>query len=217
MKHGSFTPQSHTFDTTEFKIVAALLDYYALPYSVRSLTDYLHRHNYGSLMTEVADCLLQHGLITTLITANPELLNRDAWRAVHNLEYPFIDPNRLPTLTDIERVISRGVLLKKLPPSLALIDEEIAQGYPVMISYVPSLIIGIRELGNSLAIIVAGDEENYTLFEPAFANVLTLCSKKTCLFSILEVKSADPSAASLLTMREKTPAPLGPPPPLPEI
>ena len=136
----AFQPVSHSFNTADFAVVAAMLDYYGLPYSVRSLNDYLHHHSYGSLMTEIADCLLQHGLETTLINANPLLFSKQVWDAIFLLDYPKTTPEKLPTLNEVQRVITKGVYLRRLLPSQALIDEEIANERPVVISYNPALL-----------------------------------------------------------------------------
>ena len=213
----AFQPTTHTFNTSDFAVVATLLDYYALPYSVRSLNDYLHHHNFGSLMTEIADCLLQHGLNTTLINANPLLFSKQVWDQIFLLDYPRTTPEKLPTINEVERVVAKGVFLKRLLPSIEIIDAELAAERPVVISYNPALIETIRPQAVSHAIIAPGDAEHYMLFEPDYDNAVTLQPKLTVLFAITGIQSIDPSADSIILSKEKTPAPTEPPGPPPDL
>lgn len=212
-----FQPTAHTFITSDFSVVAALLDYYGLPYSVRSLNDYLHHHNFGSLMTEIADCLLQHGLDTTLVNSDPSLFSKEVWNALYLQDYPNTQPDNLPTVNEVERVMKKGVLLRRLVPSQELIDEEVNNERPVIISYNPALIDSIRGQDISHAILTAGDAENYTIFEPGYDDAISLQPKQTVLYSITQVHSSDPTANSIILSQERLPAPTTPPGPLPEI
>lgn len=213
----AFNPIDHTFTTTDFAVVAALLDYHGLPYSVRSLNDYLHHHNFGTLMTEVADCLLQHGLDTTLVSANPELFSRVIWRKLFLLDYPKTDPNRLPTMNEVERVIAKGVILRQALASELIIDEQLEQQQPVIISYNPKLVDPLRSNSITLGIITAQEGDHYQLFEPFYENALELRPKKSVILAIHAVQSPDPSAKSIIFSKVHTPKPKAPPGPLPEI
>lgn len=213
----AFQPVSHSFNTSDFAVVAAMLDYYGLPYSVRSLNDYLHHHNYGSLMTEIADCLLQHGLETTLINANPLLFSKQVWDDIFLLDYPKTTPEKLPTLNEVQRVIAKGVYLRRLLPSIAIIDEELANERPVVISYNPALLETMRPQGVSQAIVTKGDVENYTVFEPDYGDLISLHPKLHVLFAITGIRSNDPSADSIILSKERTPAPTTPPGPPPDL
>lgn len=210
-------PADHIFETTDFAVVATLLEYYGLPYSVRSLNDYLHRHTFGTLMTEMADCLLQHGIDSTLVSSNPELFSRPLWKKVFQQDFPKTDPNRIPSVNEVERIIGKGVMLRQAMPSINLIDEEIKQERPVLVTYNPKLIEPIRNENFSYGLIMAEDENSYQFFEPYYDNLLELRPKKTVLLAILGVKSFDPSGNSLIFGKERTPAPTQPPAPLPEI
>lgn len=212
-----FTPTEHTFTTTDFAVVAALLDYHGLPYSVRSLNDYLHHHAFGSLMTEVADCLLQHGLETTLVSANPELFSRALWKKLFLLDYPHTDPNRVPTANEVERVIAKGVMLRQALPSFEMIDEQLEQEQPVIIGYNPKLIEPLRKSTVTLGIITAQENGMYQLFEPFYENLLEMHEKKTVLLAVQAVQSPDPSANSIILSKVHTPRPTTSPGPLPEI
>lgn len=212
-----FTPTAHTFTTTDFAVVATLLDYHGLPYSVRSLNDYLHHHSFGSLMTEVADCLLQHGLDTTLVSANPEIFSRSLWKKLFLLDYPHTDPNRIPTANEVERVIAKGVMLRQALPSLEMIDEQLDHQRPVIISYNPKLIEPLRKSRVTLGIITAYEGHHYQLFEPFYGNMLEMHEKKNVLLAIHAIQSPDPSANSIILSKVHTPQPTAPPGPLPEI
>lgn len=213
----ALSPIAHTFASSDFAVVAALLDYYGLPYSVRSLNDYLHHHNFGSLMTEMADCLLQHGVDTTLVNAHPELFSPDVWKALYLQDFPNTNPDKLPTINEAERVIKKGVYLRRALPSLELIDVEVSAERPVIIAYNAGLIDPLRGNVISHAILTMGDGEQYTLFEPSYENLITLQPKQTVLYAITQVRSPDPTAGSLILCKEHLPAPTAPPEPLPEI
>ncbi len=210
-------PTDQVFNTSDFAVVATLLDYYGLPYSSRSLNDYLHHHNFGSLMTEIADCLLQHGLDTTLINADPNLFSRQIWNDLFLLDYPKTSPDKLPSMNEVERVVKKGVFLKRLLPSTDIIDGELAEERPVIISYNPALIETIRPQSVSHALLAPGDADHYTIYEPNFDNAVTLQPKQVVLYAITQVKSPDPTASSIILSKERTPAPTAPPGPLPEI
>ena len=212
-----FQPTSQTFDTADFSVVATLLDFYGLPYSVRSLNDYLHHHPYGSLMTEIADCLLQHGLNITLINANPLLFSKQVWDQIFLLDYPRTTPEKLPTINEVQRVVSKGVYLKRLMPSIAMIDNELAHERPVIISYNPALIDSMRPQGVSHAILTKGDDATYSLFEPDYEESLTTQPKQYVLYAIAGVKTNDPAADSIILSSEKSPAPTTPPGPPPDL
>jgi len=217
MPQHPFKPLSHTFNTTDFAVVAALLDYYGLPYSVRSLNDYLHHHTFGTLMTEIADCLLQHGIDTTLVNSDPELFSRPLWKKLFLQDYPRTDPKRLPTINEVERVIGKGVMLKQALPTTKLIDHELAKDQPVVIAYNPKLIEPIRSARISHGIITAVDGKDYQLFEPEFGNILEMRPKKVVILAIMGIISSDPSARSIILGKERKPTPKAPPGPLPEI
>jgi hypothetical protein len=217
MPHQPFQPTPHTFNTADFAVVAALLDYYGLPYSLRSLNDYLHHHSFGSLMTEMADCLLQHGLETTLVNAQPTLFSRQIWNSLFLQDYPKTDENKLPTTNEVERVIAKGVFLQRLLPSIKIIDKELENDRPVIISYNPALIDSLQPQGVSQGIVTYGDDTHYLLFEPSYDNRITQQEKQVVLYAINEVSSPDPTASSIILGKEKTPAPTAPPGPLPEI
>lgn len=206
-----FHPVDHDFSTSDFAVVAALLDYYGLPYTQRSLNDYLHRHSFGSLMTEIADCLQQHGVETTLINANPLLFTKKVWDQVFLLDYPKVTPEKLPPFNEVDRVIAKGVYLKRLLPSITILDEQMAAERPVVISYNPALIDSLRPQGVSHALIAPGDESTYTLFEPDYENSIAQFSKQHILYAITGVHSIDPSADSIILGKPKAPAPVSPP------
>lgn len=212
-----FQPIPHSFDTSDFAVVATLLDYYGLPYSVRSLNDYLHHHSYGSLMTEIADCLLQHGLNTTLINANPLLFSKQVWDQIFLLDYPRTTPEKLPTINEVERIVTKGVFLKRLLPSIEMIDNELTNERPVVISYNPAMIDTMRPQGVSHAILALGDEQHFTLFEPDYDDAVSQQPKQYVLYAIAGVKTNDPSANSIILSKEKTPAPTEPPGPPPDL
>lgn len=168
-------------------------------------------------MTEIADCLLQHGVEATLINANPLLFSKQVWDQLFLQDYPRTTPEKLPTINEVERVINKGVFLKRLLPSTTLIDQEMAAERPVIISYNPALIDTMRPQGVSYALIAPGDETNYTLFEPDYENSIALYPKQHVIYAITGVHSIDPSADSIILGKEKTPAPVGPPGPPPDI
>jgi len=212
-----FLPLEHSFNTADFSVVATLLDYYGLPYSVRSLNDYLHLHSYGSLMTEVADCLLQHGLHATLINANPLLFSKKIWDQIFLLDYPKTTPEKLPAIHEVERMMKKGVYLKRLLPSMSIIDEELARERPLIISYNPALVETMRPQGVSHAIISVGDAEHYMLFEPDYDNAFSKQPKQRVLYAITGIRSNDPSADSIILSTVKTPIPTEPPATPPDI
>jgi hypothetical protein len=162
-------------------------------------------------MTEIADCLLQHGIETTLINANPLLFTKKVWDQVFLLDYPKVTPEKLPTYNEVERVIAKGVYLKRLLPSIPMLDEEMSAERPVVISYNPALIDSIRPQGVSHALVAPGDEKNYTLFEPDYDNSIALFPKQHILYAISGVHSIDPSADSVILGKPKVPAPAEPP------
>jgi hypothetical protein len=215
-KHAS-QPADHIFQTTDFTVVATLLGYYGLPYSVRSLNDYLHHHTFGTLMTEMADCLLQHGLDSTLVSSNPELFSRPLWKKVFQQDFPKTDSHRMPSENEVERVIAKGVMLRQAMPSTKLIDEELKNERPVLVAYNPKLIEPIRNESHSYGLIMAKEDDTYQLFEPYYDNALELRPKKVVLLSVLGTHHLDPSGNSLIFGKERTPAPTEPPAPLPEI
>ena len=210
-------PADHIFATTDFSVVATLLEYYGLPYSVRSLKDYLHHHTFGTLMTEMADCLLQHGLDPTLVSSSPELFSRPLWKNVFQQDFPKTDPHRIPSVNEVERVIGKGVMLRQAMPSTKLIDEELSKERPVLVTYNPKLIEPIRNESFLHGLIMATDGVSYQFFEPYYDNALELRPKKVVLLSVLGTRHLDPSANSLIFGKERTPAPTAPPAPLPEI
>ncbi len=212
-----FQPVPHTFNTSDFAVVATLLDYYGLPYSLRSLNDYLHHHSFGSLMTEMADCLLQHGLEVTLINAEPALFSREVWNSLFLQDYPKTTPEKLPSMNEVERVVAKGVYLRRLLPSIEIIDSELAQERPVIISYNPALIDAIRPQSVSHAIVAPGDADHYMIYEPSYDNAITQQPKQTVLYAITQVHSTDPTASSIILSKEKVPAPTAPPGPPPDI
>jgi hypothetical protein len=202
---------------SEFAVVVAMLDFYGLPYSTRSIGDYLHHHNYGILMTEIADCLLQHGLTSTFVSADPNLFSRPAWNALYLQDYPQVNPSKLPTVNELDRIVAKGVLLRRLLPSKEIIDKELEADRPVVISYDPAMLESIRAKSVSQAIISAKTDEEYTVFEPHFGNTTTNYPKESVILAITQLTSLNPTAKSIILTSEKLPTPTEPPPPLPEI
>lgn len=213
----AFRPISNHFNSSDLAVAAALLDYYGLPYTQRSLTDYLHQHVFGSLMTELADCLFQHGLNTTLLTAEPNLFTREVWKELYLLDYPKTLPDQLPSVNEVERIIKKGVLLRRVLPAIPEIDQELAAGRPVVISYAPALLDPLRQPGISQAILTPGDEQTYTVFEPLLDAQTTRQPKTSLLLAITQGQSKDPTARSVIFSTVRQPAPTAPPEPLPEI
>lgn len=201
----SFVALSGTGLRSDYAVVSAYLDYFGKPYTRRSLGDYLEHSNRPSCMTEIADCIAQHGLATTLFNADMNLFNRQLWRkflAPRDSSGKPILGSSASDVLETDRVIRKGIRIQRQVVNQALLDQYLEQEQPILIGYNPAFIHPVEQIFASHAILTKESEEEYTLFEPLREHSTTQFPKNMIINAIFGTKQDDPSAQSIIVGTE---------------
>jgi len=196
----SYNPKLQSVLEDDLAITEAILDYYDRPHSARSIRAFLHQHPFGSYITEIADCLCQHGIETTLVTAHPELFTSKVWESI-SADFRA-EKSRTSSLTEVTRVIKKGVLLQHRVPTISLIETELEKRQPVIINCDLRFLQNETDVDLSFAIIVAADDETFSITDSLLGDRIKKYPKKTVLYAITENMSRHPTAGSILLTRE---------------
>lgn len=129
-------------------VCESLLQFHSLPVSRKSLLSCLPRHSYGNSLVELAECLFNHGLQTTLISATA-----------------YTDATQ-QNKRQLQSALEAGVYLKIKAPSLKLIKDELEHKRPVIASVNRSL-SPETEIQFHYVIVTGITEEKVTLMDPA--------------------------------------------------
>lgn len=190
---------------SDYAVVAAYLDYFGKPYTRRSLGDYLEHSNRPSCMTEIADCIAQHGLATTLFNADMNLFNRQLWRkflAPRDSSGKPILESPASDILETDRVIRKGIRIQRSVVNQTLLDQYLEQEHPILIGYNPAFVHPVEHVFASHAILTKANKEEYTLFEPLREHSTTQFPKNVIIHAIFGTKQDDPSAQSIILGKE---------------
>lgn len=183
--------------SSDFATAKAILNFYEQPQTTRSLSNYLGRHNYGSLVTELAECLHQHGVKATLVTANPNIFERASWDKFRLRKHGKSAIEELQ-INEYTRVIEAGVLLRAQVPTEEIIDQSIHKHHPVIISLSNE---AIRETLGSMTefgIITGYDHESYTVVDFGSVGRARRFPKQLVIFALHSLSSEDPTSGTII-------------------
>ncbi len=189
-----------TSSSCDVGVTQTVLDYYQKSYTDRSLSTYLKSHPYGSLATEIADCLLKHGIQPLIRTANPSIFSTAAWE-----KFALALRNRgisqVFTQNEFERVIKNGVYVSTVPPTLAEIEKELAEHRPVIISFISPAALEQLDDYFHYAVLIGQNGEMFQTID-SFPQRTPSEIPKTLVFNeLLNVASGNPNAGLVIFTR----------------
>jgi ABC-type bacteriocin/lantibiotic exporter with double-glycine peptidase domain len=181
----------------DIAVCQSLLQFYDLPVTRRSLLVFLHQHRFGSTITEIAECLLHHGLKTTLVSANPFLFSHDRDEYFSDALGETAEKYR-SHVKELQRVLESGVLLKTQVPTVKILKTQLAQKHPVIVSLNRAILT--KELGVIFhyAIVTGIEGNTATLMDPASPHKSITIPLTLLEFSITSLTAINPFAGTIL-------------------
>jgi hypothetical protein len=182
--------------------VEGILQYYDKTYTRRTLLAYLHLHSYGSLLTEMADCLVQHGVQTTIVSANPHLFSRQDWdqfvlkSSAHNKKEEF-------HMNELHRVIKNGVYLVTLIPTAEMIEKQLDKKQPVIISCNWDVLHHLSGVTFDYAIISGYDKDTFQVVDAFHEKKVVKYPKSVVMYAIHSLTAQNPLAGSIILTADK--------------
>jgi hypothetical protein len=197
-------PEHTHFQSTACDIATTqiILDYYNRPYTSRSLLNFLNTHAFGSLTTEIADCLQQHGVQTTIMTANPMVFSADAWRnffndMAHAREY-------FEQFThEFERVVKTGVYVIQKVPTLAVLEQELAEKRPFIMSFTSAPMRETLDTILHYAVVFGYTEENFLMIDSFPGYAPTQIPKSFITNELQNITAGNPNSGIVILTRPK--------------
>jgi hypothetical protein len=199
-------PEHTHFQSTACDIATTqiILDYYARPYTSRTLLNFLNAHAFGSLTTEIADCLQQHGVQTTIMTANPMVFSAEAWRNFFN------DMSHAREYFDrftheFERVVKTGVYVIQKVPTIEMLEQELEAKRPFVMSFTSAPVRETLDTILHYAVVFGFNEDNFLMID-SFPNYEpTQIPKQFILNELQNITAGNPnSGIVILTQPRKS-------------
>jgi hypothetical protein len=204
MKLGIQKSKSTGNNSCDIMVTEAVLQYYECEYNHRSLLIFLRKHSYGSLITEVAECLLKHGVQTTLVSANPNLFLPESWNKFALLTNP-VNPTKDFHINEMIRVMDQGVMVRGAIPNVEIIENELDQERPVIISCNYNILHQIAGEEYDYALITGYDDKNFFLIEAFGKKEQRKYPKQVVMYAIHSLTAKNPLAGSIILTRKRTP------------
>jgi hypothetical protein len=176
--------------------VETVLSFYGKKYTLQSLLSYLHQHSFGSTITEVADCLQQHGVSTTIVAGNSGFFNAVNWERILTPKNHEVNPSNQGS--EFERVMKKGVRLLRQIPTQKMIEEQLQNNHPVL-TFLRSNAFFPQIDGFLHYVLLAGEEENHFLCVDVLPRRQTLKIEKSLIIQdIINMDPIDPNTGSII-------------------
>jgi hypothetical protein len=183
--------------SSDFAAVRAILNYYEISFTQDTLETYIGHHSFGTLITEVAECLHNHGVLSTIVTANPFIFERGAW---DTFQLKKVGRNQMEEfqINEYVRVIELGVKLQPEVPTEGIIDEQLRHHHPVLILLDSGMIHSTLGTDMDYGIITGYDNESYTIVDFSAGGRARKFPKNVVMFALHAVSSGNPTSGAII-------------------
>jgi hypothetical protein len=197
-------PEHTHFQSTACDIATTqiILDYYDKTYTGRSLLRFLNTHAFGSLITEVSDCLQQHGVQSTIMTANPMVFSADAWRnffndMVHAREY-------FDRFThEFERVMKSGVYVIQKVPTIETLQKELDAKHPFVMSFTSAPMRETLDTILHYAVVFGYTEDSFLMIDSFPGYKPTQIPKQFIMSELQNITAGNPNSGIVILTQPK--------------
>ena len=187
----------------EYNTATSILDFYNVKYTTRSLQQSLHRSEAIHSFSQLALALYQHGVQTTFMTPRADLFERFPWHKYLQRVTGELDPE-MPDTNELERIIAHGVWLKVSAITEAILDNEVHQKHPVILSADPFLPVADKETLVAPPIVTGEEKDNYLIFQPTMLHTTQQLPKGQLIAFLENIKQEDPFAGSIICTQPRS-------------
>lgn len=197
MKLNIRRPRGSSLNTSDFATARAILNFYEISYSQETLETYLGHHSFGTLVTEFSECLYNHGISSTIVTANPFIFERGAW---DTFQLKKIGRNQMEEfqINEYVRVVELGVKLRAEVPTEGIIDEQLRHHHPVIILLDNGMIHSTLGTNMDFGIITGYDNDSYTIVDFSANGRARKFPKQVVMFALHAVSNGNPTSGAII-------------------